>query len=138
MLTSAAAGLDELQSAVEVTSCVLLSLNFPVAVNCFVAPIGMLEFAGKTVIDVSVADVIVTDAVPLILPELAVTVAVPAAFAVATPKLLIPRALVADDDQATDGRTCVLPSSKVPVAVNCCSVPIAIVAVEGLTEIDSR
>src|SRR5947209_7205218 len=135
---SAAAGLDELQSTVDVTSCVLLSLNFPVAVNCLVAPIGMLEFAGVTVIDASVADVIVTDAVPLRPPELAVTVTVPAAFAVATPELLIASAELGVEDQVTDGRACVLPSSNVPVAVNCWAVPTAIVEVAGLTEIESR
>ena len=67
----------------------LLSLNFPVAVNCLVAPMGMLEFAGVTVIETNVAAVTVTDAVPLMPPELAVTVIVPAAIAVATPELFI-------------------------------------------------
>ena len=65
----------------------LLSLNFPVAVNCLVAPIGMLEFAGVTAMETSVVALTVTDAVPLMPPELAVTVIVPAAIAVATPEL---------------------------------------------------
>lgn len=52
-----------------------------------VAPIGMLEFAGVTVMDTSVAAVTVTDAVPLMPPELAVTVMAPAPIAVATPEL---------------------------------------------------
>ncbi len=41
------------------TSCVLLSLNVPVAVNCLVAPTAMLEFAGVTAIETKFAPVIV-------------------------------------------------------------------------------
>ena len=36
-------------------SCVLLSLKVPVAVNCFVVPTAMLEFAGVTAMETSVA-----------------------------------------------------------------------------------
>ena len=36
------------------------------------------------------------------------------------------------------GSSCVLPSSKMPVAVNCCTVPTAIVAVAGKTDIEVR
>ena len=130
--------IEEPHSADSVMSCVLLSLNFPVAVNCLVAPIGMLEFAGATAMDTSVAALMVTEAVPLTPPEVAVTVAVPAASALATPELMILNKFVADEDHVTDVRTCVLPSSKMPVAVNCCTVSMASVAVAGLTAIDCR
>jgi len=36
------------------------------------------------------------------------------------------------------GSSCVLPSSKMPVAVNGCNVPTAIVAVAGKTDIEVR
>ena len=59
-----------------------------------------------------------------IVPEVAVMVAVPAVRAVARPLLLIPATVVLDELQVT----CVVisrvvPSEKVPVAVNCWVVP---------------
>jgi len=40
-------------------SCVLLSLKDPLAVNCFVVPVAIVEFAGVTVIETRVAPVTV-------------------------------------------------------------------------------
>jgi len=134
----ATAALEELHTAVKVTSWELLSLNFPVAANCFVAPMGMLEFAGVTAMDTSVAAETVTDAVPLMPPELAVSVMLPAAIAVATPELLTASEFGADEDHVSEVSNCVLPSSNAPVALNDCSVPMAMVAVAGLTVIDCR
>jgi hypothetical protein len=129
---------DELQSTNEVMSCVLLSLKVPVAVNCFVAPVGMVEFSGAIVNETSVALVTVIDAVPVIEPDVALSVALPAATAVTTPEESTVRTPGALEDHCADGRICVLPSSKVPVAVNCCAVPAAIVAVAGLSVSEVR
>ncbi len=138
LLIVAAAGLEEVQTADPVTSCVLLSLNVPVAANCFVVPTAMLEFAGVTAMEIKVAPVMVSDAVPVTEPELAVMVATPVPTLVAKP-VGSTRAMDEDEeDQFTDWSHCVLPSSKFPTAVNCSVVPSAIDGVAGLTEIEIR
>jgi len=55
----AAAGFEELQTTDPEMSCVLLSLKDPLAVNCFVVPVAIVEFAGVTVIETRVAPVTV-------------------------------------------------------------------------------
>jgi hypothetical protein len=85
LLMVAAAGFEEVQTTEAVTSCVLLSLNVPVALNCFVVPTAILEFAGVTTIEIKVAPEIVSDAVPLTDPALAVIVATPVPTLVARP-----------------------------------------------------
>jgi hypothetical protein len=137
-LMIATPGLDDFHSTNWVMSCVLLSLNVPVAVNCLVASMGMVELVGAIVSETRVAMVTVTEAVPLIVPEVAVTVAVPAATAVPMPVEFTVKTLGALDDHCADARICVLPSSNVPVAVNCCSVPFASEAVDGETVIEVR
>jgi hypothetical protein len=101
-LIVATADEDELQSTDAVRSCVLESLNVPVAVNCFVVPTAMLPLAGVTTIETSVAAVTVSDAVPLTDPEVAVIVAVPVPTPAASPFWSM---LTIDDDdelQVTD------------------------------------
>jgi len=137
-LIVATAGFDDFQSASWVRSCVVLSLNVPVAVNCLFASSGMVELAGAIASETKVALLTVTEAVPEIDPEVAVTVDVPATIAAPSPVELTVRTFCALDDHCTDGSTCVLPSSKVPVAVNCCSVPIASEAADGETLIEVR
>ncbi len=61
----AAAGFEDVQTEEALMSCVLVSLNVPIAVNCFAVPTAMLEFAGVTAIEIKVAPLIVSDAVPL-------------------------------------------------------------------------
>lgn len=78
-------GLIDFHKTCCVMSWVELSLNVPVAVNCFAAPTGMVEFVGATASETSVAAVTVTDPVPLIPPAVAVTVDIPPATAVASP-----------------------------------------------------
>ena len=107
-----------------------------VAVNCFVLPTGMFEAAGVTAMETTVAPVTVREAVPLTLPELAVMVALPAPIAVAMPLELTVATPVELEDQLTEVSNCVLPSSKLPTALNCCAVPSAIDAVAGLMEIE--
>ena len=115
-----------------------MSLNVPVAANCFVAPMGIPEFAGEMVIETRLAAVTVTEAVPLMFPEFAVMVAVPAAIAVATPELFTLSRFGADEDQLTEVNNWVLPSSNAPVAVKGCSVLMANVEVTGVTVMDCR
>jgi len=138
LLIVAAAGFEEVQTTDPVTSCVLLSLNVPVAVNCFVVPTAILEFAGVTAMEIKVAPVMVSDAVPVTEPELALMVATPVPTLVAKP-VESTRAMDEDEeDQFTDWSHCVLPSSKFPMAVNCSVVPSAMEGVAGLTEIEVR
>lgn len=103
LLIVAAAALEELHSTEFVMSCVVLLLKAPVAVNCFVAPIGIVELAGETVTEVRVAFVTVTAAVPLIPAELAVTVTLPAATPVASPEEFTVSKVCAEEDQVTEG-----------------------------------
>src|SRR5690349_10961683 len=96
-------GLEEPHNTTAVTSSVLLSLKVAVAVNCLVVPTGMLELAGVTAMEVTVAPVTVSAAVPLTEPDVAVMVATEEE----------------DEDQVTEGNNCVLPSLKLPTALNC-------------------
>jgi hypothetical protein len=125
------------QVTVDVRFCVVPSLNVPVAVNCCVAPLAIDGFAGVTAIDCSVAAVTVRTVEPLIAPEVAVIVEFPTPAPVARPAALIVAVVVVPEDQVTlDVRFCVVPSLKVPVAVNCCVAPLAIDGFAGVTAID--
>jgi hypothetical protein len=124
-LIVAAAAFDEVQSTDALMSCEVASLKVPVAVNCFVVPTAIVEFAGVTAIETRLAPVTVIDAVPFTEVDAAVIVVLPAAAPVASPVESILAMLGNDDDQVTDVNTCVLPSSKFPTALNCCVVPVA-------------
>ncbi len=138
LLMVTVAGVEELHRAEAVTFCVLLSLKVPVAVNCLFVPTGMFELAGVTAIETRVALLEVRDAVPVTEPEVALMVVVPVPTAVARPEELTVEALGADDDHVTEVNNWVLPSSKLPTAVNCWVVPTAIEAVAGLIEIEIK
>jgi len=77
--------LAELQTADAVRSCVVLFVNKPVAVNVSEAPFAMVGLLGVTVIDSSVAAVIVSVVDPDMLPDNAVNVMVPVVTDVADP-----------------------------------------------------
>ena len=83
-----------------------------------VVPTAMLELAGVTAIDTNVAPLTVSDAVPLTEPDAAVMVAVPVPTPDTNPLELIDATEVEEELQVTDDNNCVLPSSKVPFAVN--------------------
>jgi hypothetical protein len=134
----AAAGFEEVQTADPLTSCVLLSLNVPVAVNCFVVPTAMVEFTGVIAIEIKLAPVTVSEAVPLTEPELAVIVVEPMPTLVARPVESTVATDEDDEDQVTDWSHCVLPSSKFPTAVNSCVVPSAMDGIAGVTKIEVR
>ena len=76
---------DELQVTNEVTSCVLPSLNVPVAVNCCGAPRTMVGVGGLIAIETSVAEFTTIVADPLTEPEVTVIVVVPALRVLASP-----------------------------------------------------
>jgi len=89
-----AADVLELHVTDEVTSCVVPSVNVPVAVNCCLVPSGQLAIVdGLMAIELSAAAVMFTKALPLTVPSVAVTVGVPTAAAVMIPWL--PEALLA-------------------------------------------
>jgi hypothetical protein len=92
----------ELHVAVPVKFCVELSEKVPVAVNCFVVPFAIEGFAGVTAIETRVAEVTVSTVDPLTVPEVAMIVLDPAAFAVAIPPVVIVAALVFWDCQLTE------------------------------------
>jgi len=122
----------------KVALMVLLPLNVPVAVNCFVVPTAMLEFAGVTAIETRVAEVTVSVAVPLIPPDVAVMVEVPGPVLLANPVASMVATEVEEEDQVTEVSNCVLPSSKLPTAVNGRVVPTEIDGVVGVTAMETR
>jgi hypothetical protein len=91
----------------QVTCVVILKLvpseYVPVAVNCWVAPIGMLGLAGVINMEERVAEFTVRVVLPEIVPEVAVIVALPAAMAVAWPLLLMVATGAFEELQVTCG-----------------------------------
>ena len=80
----------------------------------------MLGLAGVTAIDCSVGGFTVRVVEPLTLPDVAVIVLWPAPCVVARPAPLMVATPLSDEDQLTlEVRFCVVPSLKLPVAVNC-------------------
>src|SRR5262249_34235660 len=129
---------------------VLPSLNVPVAVNCWVAPTPIEGLAGVTAIDCSAGGGVTGSTVePAVAPELALhvdgplMVVVPAATVFRRPwvplVLLMVAVPVTDEAHVTEVvRFWVLPSLKVPVAVNCWVPPIPIEGFAGVTAIDCK
>jgi hypothetical protein len=106
LLSVATPVLAEFHVTDAVRSCVVLSEKEPVAVNCCVAPLVMDALAGVTVIEVSVAAVIVSVVDPDTLPDNALIVVEPVVTEVASPlepaALLIVATPVDDELQVTD------------------------------------
>jgi len=116
----------------------------PIAVNCFVVPMVMLEFVGLTAMDTSAADVTVSSADPdtFVVGSVAFIVIEPAAAVVARPlepTVLLNVAIDSDDeDQFTEAvRSFFVLLAYIPVAVNCCVVPFAMLELAGVTEIET-
>jgi len=129
----------ELHVTDEVRLLELPSLNWPSAVYCCVVPFGSDAPAGVTVIETSVADVTVSLVEALTLPDVAPMVELPAAMVVASPAALIVATAAVEDVHVTALVTsCMLPSLKVPAAVNCCICPAAIVGLDGEITIETR
>src|SRR6266851_4058746 len=118
------------------STCVELSLNVPVAVNCCVAPLVIDGFAGVTAMEVSVAAVTVSSVEPVMLPLVAEIVEVPTPAAVASPVLLIVATVAVPEAHTALPSTCVELSLNVPVAVNCCVAPLGIDGFAGVTAME--
>jgi hypothetical protein len=130
---------EELQVTVPVIIWVLPSLNVPVATYCCVVEGASAAVAGVTAIDFKVTELTFNAAEPVTPFWLALIFAVPCATAVAWPATPTVATDVLSDAQVTLLLiTCVLPSLKVPVAVNCTCVPGAIVSPAGVTEMEER
>jgi hypothetical protein len=132
---------EEFQVTDDVRSSVVLSEKVPVAMNGWVCPRAMLWFAGVTAIDSSTGAVTVSvTELEVTLENVAVMFVLPSATAVANPVLLMVAIVVLDELQIADAvKFCVLlqaPDDNVPVAVNCCIVPLGILALTGATAID--
>ena len=142
-LTLATAGLEELQVAVAVTSCVLPSVKVAVAENCGLAPSITTPFPGLMAMETSCGPLTVRTVEPATAPSVAVMVAVPTPALVAkpcVPRLLLMMATVAalEVQVAEAVRFWVLPSVNVPRAVNGCAVPRGIEGFCGATAIVTK
>ena len=119
-------------------SCVEESENVAVAVNCCVTPKGMFEFVGVISKDAITANV----AEPEMLPDEAVIVIfiLPALEEVVNmPVLLIDASVVSEELHTTEVvRSCFVPFEYVPVAVNCCVAPEAMIGFAGVTAMEER
>ena len=85
LLTVATPVSVEFQVTSDVMSFVVPSENVPVAKNCCSSPAGMLGIAGVTSSAARVADVIVREAAPWTLPDVALIVVVPVANDLTSP-----------------------------------------------------
>jgi len=144
LLTVATPICDELQVTEDVISCVVLSVNVPVAINCWVFPRAMLLFIGVTAIDTKTAEVTVSVAEGDVTPEISALIIVePTARDVASPfefdALLIMATTLFDESQVANVvKSCTrVPSARVPEAVNCCAVPLAMLVLVGDTKMDA-
>jgi hypothetical protein len=144
LLIVATDGKVEFHVTDDVRFCSELSENFPIARNCWVFPRAMLGFVGVTVRDVSVAAVTISVAGPEVtLVKDDVMEAVPTLTAVALPFEPAALLMVATPELdvvqvARVVKVWIFPSASVPVAVNCCVVPLAMLAVVGVTTVDTR
>ena len=112
------------------------------AVNCLVVPLTMLELAGVTAMETSVAEVTVSVVEPDTLPDVALIVVEPAATDVANPlepaALLMAATAASDELQVTVVvRSCVVLSENVPVATNCWFEPLTMLGLIGVIAMDT-
>ena len=131
--------LDELQVACVLISWVVPSEKVAVAVNCWVVPTGRLGLAGVIAMEDWLAEFTVMVVLPETAMKVAVMVAVPVAIAVARPLLLT----VATNGLAELHVTClviswVVPSAKVPVAVNCWVASLSTLGSAGAIAMEDR
>src|SRR5580692_1928170 len=134
---------EDVQVTCAVRSSVVPSLKVPVAVNCWVPPSDMLGSGGATVMELRVASVTVNIADPGNPANCAPMVAVPGATPATKPlvgdALLTVATEAGDEVQLTElVRFCVLPSPKVPTALNWVAVCSATDAVAGVTVTELR
>lgn len=102
-------------------------------------PFAIVALAGVTAIDFNVAEVTVSVAAGLLLlPSVAVIVVDPALRPLVKPEPtpMVATLLLDEVQVVLDVTFCVLPSLKVPVAMNCCVPFLAMEAVAGVTAMD--
>ena len=143
LLIAAVTGVSEAQVTMAVMSLLVPSVNQPVAVNACEVPKAIEGLAGAVAIETKAAAVTVSVVVPLIVPDVAVIAAAPVATLVARP--CVPRSLlmlavagVSEVQPTVWVRSCVLPSVKVPVAVNCWVTPSGMTGMAGVSAIDTN
>lgn len=127
----------ELQCELMLTSCVVLSLNVPSAMNCCVLPCATVGFAGVMSTETSVPVPIVTEVEPVTPKADAVTVNVPAFFACKMPLPRMFARLFFEERHVTFVNVAVLPSLYVPTAVNFSEVPFCTRPFEGEIAIET-
>jgi hypothetical protein len=123
-----------------VRSCVLLSENVPVALNCKVEPTATEEFAGVMAMETSVAAVTLRPVDPVTEPCFAeIVVDCPEVTPVANPFAPIVAAVAFEEDHVTElVRSCVLLSENVPTARNGTVAPAAMEGFVGVRAMDTR
>jgi hypothetical protein len=130
---------DELQWLFSVMSCVLPSLNVPVATNCCVPPADAVGAAGVSASETSVPVPTVRLVLPVMPDADAEIVTVPLFFPCAMPLERIEARFGFDDFHEIPARfVATLPSLNVPVAVYLIDVPFAILAPAGFTAIETK
>src|SRR6266581_3211528 len=111
----------------------------PVAANCCVVPLPIDAFTGVTEIDTNTAGPTARLVLAVTAPVVAVIWEVPCVAPEARPLALTVATAVFDETHVAElVRSWVLPSEYVPVAVNCCEVPLTIDGFTGVTEIDTN
>jgi len=118
---------------------VLPSVNVPFARKLVLVFAAIDALGGATAIDTSAAGATVSSVFPVTFEYVAETVAVPCAFAAASPGAEIFAAVVSElIHAAAVVRSFVLPSLNCPVAWNCCASPAATEGLLGLICMDIR
>ena len=131
--------LDELQMTCELRSKLAPLEKAPEAVNCGVNPTGTLGLAVVTDMEDKAAWSTARVVLPVIVPEVAVMIAVPWATAVARPLLSTVATDVLDELQMT----CVdisklVPSTYAPKAANCWVILRGILGLAGVTDMEDK
>jgi hypothetical protein len=102
LLMVAALVFDDVHVTPSVMTTLVPSSNVAVATNAWVSPDVIDAFVGVTSIDLRLAYVTDAVVVPLMEPDVAVIVVVPAAIAVTSPASLTVATPVSEDDQVTE------------------------------------
>ena len=116
---------EELQFTESVISTWIPSSSVPTALYCWVSPELIEEFVGVISMETRFATVTLTLVEPLMVAEVAVTVALPGSLPLIKPAEETVKTAALLDDQLTEPVIFfVLPSSYVPVAVICRLLPV--------------
>lgn len=120
LLTLATVVAEELQLAVAVMSCVLLSVNVPVALKLVVVFAAMDAIGGATAMETNAAGATVSKVVPVTFPNAADTVVEPCVLVQPSPAADMLAATVFELLHVAEAvKSFVLPSLYLPVALNC-------------------